>query len=41
MNPLFLVGLAPLSWKLGVVRHKPGKLVVALGPIRFSFHNLA
>lgn len=40
MNPLFLIGLAPLSWRFGITRRKPGKLVFALGPVRFSFHNL-
>lgn len=41
MNPLILIGLAPLSWRLGVVRSKPGKWVFALGPLRISAHNLA
>lgn len=41
MNYLALVGIAPFSWKLGVVRRKPQKFVLALGPFRFSFHNLA
>lgn len=40
MNPLALIGLAPLSWRFGTVRRKPGKMVWAFGPIRFSFHNL-
>jgi hypothetical protein len=40
MNPLVLIGIAPISWRLGVVRSKPGKLVFALGPLRLSFHNL-
>lgn len=40
MNPLALIGLAPISWRLGVVRRKPGKLVVAFGPLRLSFHDL-
>ena len=40
MSPLVLVGIAPLSWRFGVVRRKPGKLVRAFGPFRISFHNL-
>lgn len=40
MNPLVLIGVAPFSWRLGVIRHKRGKLVWAFGPIRLSFHNL-
>lgn len=41
MNPLILVGIAPFSWRLGVVRRKSGKLVLALGPLRCCFHNVA
>lgn len=41
MNPLILIGIAPLSWRLGVTRSKPGKLVLAFGPFRLSLHNLA
>lgn len=41
MNPLVLVGLAPISWRLGIVRRKPGKLVISVGPLRLSFHNLS
>jgi hypothetical protein len=40
-NPLVLVGIAPLSWRFGVVRSKPGKRVYAFGPFRLSLHNLA
>lgn len=40
MNPLVLIGVAPLSWRLGIIRRKPGKMVLAVGPIRLSFHNL-
>lgn len=41
MDPLVMIGLAPLNWRIGVVRHKVGKLVWAFGPLRLSFHNLA
>jgi hypothetical protein len=40
MNPLIMIGLAPLSWRFGVTRSKPGKLVLAFGPFRIAFHNL-
>lgn len=40
MNYLFMIGLAPLSWRLGVIRRKPGKTVWAVGPVRFSVHRL-
>lgn len=40
MSPLILCGIAPLSCRFGVVRRKPGKLVLAFGPFRLSFHNL-
>lgn len=41
MNPLFMVGVAPVSWRFGVVRHKPGvKTVFALGPFRMALHFL-
>ena len=38
MYNLFMIGIAPLSWRLGVVRRKPGKLVLAFGPLRFAAH---
>jgi hypothetical protein len=39
MHPLFMVGIAPTSWRLGVVRYKPGvKIVLGLGPLRVAFH---
>ncbi len=41
MGPLILFGIAPLSWKVGVMRRKPGKLVLALGPLRLSLHDLS
>jgi hypothetical protein len=40
MNPLFMIGIAPLSWRLGVTGKKPGKVVYALGPFRVSYHAL-
>lgn len=41
MNKLFMVGFAPLSWRWGCVRTKPGvKSVYACGPFRFAIHNL-
>lgn len=40
MNPLVLFGIAPLSWRFGALRRKPGKAVYAFGPLRFSFHDL-
>jgi len=40
MNPLILFGIAPLSWRVGAIRRKPGKAVYAFGPFRISFHNL-
>lgn len=40
MNPLLLIGIAPISWRFGIVGRKPGKIVIALGPFRLSLHNL-
>lgn len=40
MNYLVMIGIAPLSWRLGVVRRKPGKLVLSFGPLRLSTHYL-
>lgn len=41
MNYLLMIGVAPLSWRLGVVRHKPGvKTVLAFGPFRVALHFL-
>lgn len=40
LNILIMVGIAPFSWRLGVIRRKPGKLVFALGPFRLSLHDL-
>lgn len=39
MNFLVLIGIAPFSWRLGVVHKKPGNPVLFLGPLRLSFHN--
>jgi len=39
-NSLFMVGIAPFSWRLGVVRNKPGKWVGAFGPLRLSLHHV-
>jgi hypothetical protein len=39
MNPIFMIGLAPLSWRFSVTRRKPGKLVLAFGPLRAAWHN--
>ena len=39
---LVMVGVAPLSWRLGVVRDKVGvKRVYALGPFRLAVHWIA
>jgi len=40
MNILATIGIAPISWRLGVVRHTPYKWVFALGPFRLSIHKL-
>jgi hypothetical protein len=37
---MLFIGIAPLSWRFGVVRRKPGKLVLACGPLRLSLHNM-
>lgn len=42
MNPGIFLGFAPLSWRVGVIRRKPGvKLVLAFGPFRLALHNLS
>lgn len=41
MNPLISLGIAPFSWRLGIVRSKPGKVVIGLGPLRLSLHDLS
>lgn len=38
MNCILMIGLAPFSWKIGIVRSKPGKMVLGLGPLRFAYH---
>lgn len=39
MHPLLMVGIVITSWRLGVIRHKPGtKTVLAFGPLRFALH---
>lgn len=40
MVPALFIGIAPTSWRLGVTRSKPGKLVLAFGPLRLAFHDL-
>jgi len=40
MNVLVTIGIAPVSWRLGVVRHTTYKWVFAMGPLRFSIHKL-
>jgi hypothetical protein len=40
MNSIF-VGLVPFSWRLGLVRSKPGvKVVYGFGPFRLAFHKI-
>jgi len=41
MNFLMMVGVAPLSWRLGLIKEKVGKVVYAVGPLRLSFHDLS
>lgn len=38
---MLFIGLAPFSWRLGIVRSKPGKLVLGLGPLRLSLHKVS
>lgn len=40
MNWLVMVGIAPLSWRIGEVRNKPGKRVYAIGPFRLGLHYI-
>lgn len=40
MNFLFMVGIAPTSWRLGTVRSTPYKVVYALGPFRLAIHKI-
>lgn len=37
---LYMVGIAPLSWQVGLVRKKDNKSVWALGPFRFAIHKV-
>lgn len=37
---MIFIGIAPLSWRIGLVRSKPGKRVYALGPLRLSLHSV-
>lgn len=39
-NYLVMIGVAPFSWRFGIVRNKPGKLVLSAGPFRLSVHDL-
>jgi hypothetical protein len=39
MHHLFMIGFTLTSWRVGVVRHKPGvKTVWGLGPFRAAVH---
>ncbi len=41
MNVLLMVGIAPFSWRWGLVRRKAAvKTVWSLGPIRIALHHL-
>ena len=40
MNRLWMIGIAPTSWRLGLVRRNAVKSVWALGPLRFASHYL-
>lgn len=40
MDFVLMVGIAPTSWRIGMIRNKPGKQVYAFGPLRLSFHKL-
>jgi len=37
---MIMAGIAPLSWRLGVIRYTHYKWVFAVGPFRLSIHNL-
>lgn len=40
MNYLLMVGIAPISWRFGIVRSTPYKIVYALGPFRLAVHKI-
>ena len=40
MNFLLMIGVAPFSWRFGLIRHTAAKAVFALGPFRVSLHDL-
>ena len=52
MKSIYMIGLAPFSWKLGCVKHVTGysesvlgvyytkKAVFAFGPLRVSYHRV-
>lgn len=39
-NYLVMVGIAPFSWRFGLIRVCFKKRVYAFGPLRLSIHNL-
>ena len=41
MDSLVMIGIAPFNWRLGKIRSTPRKLVYAMGPFRFSWHDLS
>lgn len=40
MNYLWMIGLAPFSWRLGLVKKTDRKSVYALGPFRYAWHDI-
>ena len=36
-----MIGVAPFSWRFGVIRHTHYKIVFALGPLRLALHDVA
>lgn len=40
MFNLFMIGIAPFSWRLGCTRRAPHKVVLAFGPFRLALHKV-
>ena len=41
MTYMWMIGIAPFSWRLGLVKRTEFKGVYALGPLRFAWHWVA
>lgn len=40
-HTIWMIGIAPTSWRYGAIRRKEGKSVFAFGPLRFARHEVS